>query len=415
MKWIILNQITHLKNYLYHYLKQPENYFQLNYRTNEDFDFFNPDRAILVTNNYGKKEENFINDAKKNNVSLTIITENTELKDYNFLIREKEITIDKNLYNYNYSNMHLCLPKILNWIKRGKKGQYKFLNSEKHNVNKEKEDNYIKPSEGVDISEKIIDLNVPKKINIYMPTYYRFEKTKTCLLDIVKLAKLSLHDVKIYIGDNNTKIEEMLNWLKELDNNEEIVSVHFNDKNIGKAMIINYMDKEFAREDYDYFFSIDSDMHIEKEGVNVFDKMIEVLETCTNIGLVASNQSELSQHWYGTTVEVKENRGFNLGYTSNGIGISGGAICMRKSEWNIVGGYKENHDIYTGDDSILTYNVFRKLCKDCVIAHDYYLRHPKPSDNENDYQAWKKSSWERDNLNFVKDNYTGSNKKGFYD
>ena len=184
-------------------------------------------------------------------------------------------------------------------------------------------------------------------------------------------------------------------------------------------MVVNYMDNNIARKDYDYIFSIDSDMRLEKElnknKENVFDKMIEILEICSNVGLVASNQSELSQHWYDNTVSVKEDRNFKLGVTSNGIGVSGGCICLRKEDWNKIGGYKENHDVYTGDDSILTYNVFRKLGKEAVIAHDYYLKHPKGDENEKEYTDWKRKSWQRDNINFIKDNYTGSNTKGFYD
>ena len=270
---------------------------------------------------------------------------------------------------------HLCMPKIISWIKKKKTGQYKFFNSEKHKLNEKENSNYIVPSEGVEIKEEIINIKERKKINIYIPTYHRYKKTKASIEDIIQLSKNSIHDIQIYIGDNNSN-EEMKEWLRKLK-----VNVYFSEKNIGKSMIINYMHKNIARQDSDYVFSIDSDMR--KDNCDdIFDKMIVILETCANIGLVASNQSDLSQHWYGKTVTVKNNRGFNLGYTNNGIGVSGGCICMRTKEWNIIGGYKENHAIYTGDDSILTYNVFRKLNKEAVVAHDYYLRHPKPADDE---------------------------------
>ena len=425
MKWIILNQIPHLEHYIYHYLKQPNNYKHFYYRDSDDFDFFNPDRAILLTNNINRKSKKFLEDCKDKNIFLTIITEDQEIKidnfDLKFFVREKDnfINLNQKLFNYNISNMHLCMPKMISWIKKRKKGVYNFLNSETIKKCTEKENNYIKPSEGVEITEKIIDLKEKKKINIYMPTYYRFSKTKSSIEDIIKLSKESIHDVKIYIGDNNTKEEKMRDWLKDLNKKEDCIEVYFNSKNQGKAMIVNYLDRELARKDYDYFFSIDSDMRIEEEknkhNQNIFDKMIEILETCQNIGLVSANQSELSQHWYGKTVEVKENRDFKLGYTSNGVGISGGAICLRKEDWEKIGGYKENHDIYTGDDSILTYNVFRKLGKEAVIAHDFYLRHPKGEEDEKEYTEWKMKSWQRDNLNFIKDNYKGSNQKGFYD
>jgi len=95
-------------------------------------------------------------------------------------------------------------------------------------------------------------LKETKKINIYVPTYYRFEKTKSSIEDIIKLSKESSHDVKIYIGDNNTKIPEMKNWLKSLK--EDNLEVYFSEKNIGKGMIVNYLDKNIARKDVDYIF-----------------------------------------------------------------------------------------------------------------------------------------------------------------
>lgn len=425
MKWIILNQIEHLQHYIYHYLKQPSNYKHLNYRNSEDFDFFKPDRAVLITNKFNRITKRFIEDAKENNIFFTLITENRDTVDknfnLNFFVREKDNFINNNgkLTNYNISNMHLCMPKILSWIKKRKNGVYDFLNAEIYNNKENQENNYIQPSQGIDIKEQIVNLEQQKKINIYLPTYYRFEKTKNSIVDLLTLADSSLHDIMIYIGDNNTKDEQMHNWLENLNKEEDNVEVYFQEENKGKAMIVNYMDKNIARKDYDYIFSIDSDMRIEKEKNlhqdNIFDKMIEILETCQNIGLVAANQSGLSQHWYGKTVEMKENRGFKLGYTNNGIGIAGGAVCLRKKDWQTIGGYKQNHDIYTGDDSILTYNVFRKLGKQAVIAHDYYLKHPKPTEEEKEYTKWKMESWNRDNVNFIKDNYTGSNQKGFYD
>ena len=423
MKWIILNQIPYLQHYIYYYLKQPENYKHLNYRNSEDFEFFEPDRAVLIADNFNNQTKRFIEDAKENKVFLTLITENFDLLnkenfDTVFFIREKENFITNNYNNdnlqFNISNLHLCMPKILSWIKRKKKGHFKFLNKElrttKNNFDKKITSLYIAPSDGVDIEEEIINLKEKKKVNIYMPTYYRFHKTKASIEDILTLAKKSKHDIKIYIGDNNTQIDEMHSWLKELNEKEEIIEVYFNEENQGKAMVINYMDKNIARQDYDYIFSIDSDMRIENDkklnkfNDNIFDIMIEILEKCNNVGLVASNQSELSQHWYGRTVNVIKDRNYNLGISNNGIGVSGGCVCLRKCDWNKIGGYKENHDIYTGDDSILTYNVYRKLGKIPVIAHDYYLKHPKGDEDEKLYTEWKMKSWQRDNINFIKDN-----------
>ena len=247
------------------------------------------------------------------------------------------------------------------------------------------------------------------KINIYIPTYYRLEKTKKSLLSIIEASQKSKHDIKIYIGDNNTKLPDMRNWLNNLPG----VELYFHPENIGKANMINLLHKK-ARV-CDYIFNIDSDMVVESQPYHPFERMIECLEKCDNVGLVSSNQKECNQHWFDRGVEKTNERGFHIGYSINGVGIAGGCIVIRSGDWEKLGGYKENHDIYTGDDGILTYKIARFLGKRVLVNLDSYLLHPRPSEDERGYTEWKAKSWQRDQLNFIKDNYQGSNKKGYYD
>ena len=259
MKTIVCNQIPYLHHYIYFYLKELPNYFHLNYRNFNDFEFFSPDRALLIINEIDELSERFIRDTKKKGIFLTLITENKDIKldvDLTFLVREKDNYLDK-LYKseeipseYNYSNMHLMTPKILSWIKKKKKGNYNFFNKESctyDDIFKESsipedlknpiekcvigESGYVKPSEGCDISEEKLNLKEKFKVNIYTATYYRYEKTKKSIESLLDLAKKSRHDVKIYIGDNNSKIDEMRDWLKELNEKEELVEVYFSEKN----------------------------------------------------------------------------------------------------------------------------------------------------------------------------------------
>lgn len=247
------------------------------------------------------------------------------------------------------------------------------------------------------------------KINIYLPTYYRFEKTKKSLLTIIETSQKSKHDIQVYIGDNNTKLEEMKNWLKALPH----AKVYFHSENIGKAMMINLLHKN-AR-DCDYIFSIDSDMVVESQPQHPFEHMIDCLEFCDNVGLVSSNQKDCNQHWFNRGVVKAKERGFNIGYAPDCVGVAGGCVVMRSKDWDKLGGYKNNHDIYTGDDGILTYNITRKLGKRVLVDVDAYLLHPRPGEDEKGYTEWKMKSWQRDGLNFIKDSYTGENKKGYFD
>lgn len=248
-----------------------------------------------------------------------------------------------------------------------------------------------------------------KKVNIYLPTYYRFKKTKESIESILEDIQKSQYDVKVYIGDNNTKDSEMRDWLSSL--RSEKVEVYFSEKNIGKGMIVNHLYRNSRK--CDYLFSIDSDMKVETE--NFVDSMLFYLTRIQNCGLISSEQSGLSQHWWNRGVVKDTREGFQVGYSPQGIGVAGGCLCLRKIDWEAVGMYRENHDIYTGDDGILTYNIQNKLGKDVLISCDCKLFHPLIEKEEEDYAKWKMESWQRDQLKFLKEGYVGSNKKGFYD
>ncbi len=255
-----------------------------------------------------------------------------------------------------------------------------------------------------------------KKVNIYLPTYYRFEKTKESIESILQDVDKSQYDVMVYIGDNNTKDSEMRDWLSSLphrgDGEKKVkVEVYFGEKNIGKGMMVNHLYKNSRK--CDYLFSIDSDMKVETE--NFVDKMLFHLTRIQNCGLISAQQSGLSQHWWGRGVNEEVREGMKVGYSPGGIGVAGGCVCLRTVDWISVGMYRENHDIYTGDDGILTYNIQKKLGKDVLISKDCVMFHPSFEEEEKGYVEWKMESWKRDGLKFLKDGYTGSNTKGYYD
>ncbi len=251
-----------------------------------------------------------------------------------------------------------------------------------------------------------------KLVNIYIPTYYRLKKTKRSIESIINSANKSKYDIAIYIGDNNTKLEDMKSWLQSLARSGK-VHVLFSTENKGKASMINLLHSQARK--CDYIFNIDSDMVVEEQKYHPFDRMIDCLERCDNVGLVSSNQKDCNQHWFTRGVIQYQERGFSVGYSADWVGVAGGCIVLRSEDWEAIGGYKENHDIYTGDDGILTYNISRKLGKRVLVCCDADLLHPKPGEDEKGYNEWKAKSWQRDKLNFIKDNYTGSNKKGYYD
>lgn len=372
------------ERYILHYLKQQDNSFVIKYKNEKDFMLFKPDRAIVVVEKNIEKLENldiFITKCQALNVFTGLLLfDKYKLKHNIPLIYRIKDTSDI---------IHTSVPKFLNDLVNKRKTEQSNLSALRYD-----------------------DLAVKHKVHIYIPTYYRFLKTKKSIESILKLAEESKHDIRIFIGDNNSKDEEMQTWLSGLK-----ITVLKNEVNLGKAGIVNKLHSIYKTDDIDFVFSIDSDMKkpLDVE-YNTFDKMIEILNVCDNVGLVSSNQLESCHHWFNRTVFVKNNNNYKLGYSQNGIGIAGGCIAMKAEDWNKIGGYKSGHDIYTGDDSILTYNVDRILCKDPVVAVDYYMVHPDVEDEkEKAYQEWKNKSWMRDNVQFVKDDFTGSNKLGFWD
>ena len=48
-----------------------------------------------------------------------------------------------------------------------------------------------------------------------------------------------------------------------------------------------------------------------------------------------------------------------------------------------------NHDIYTGDDGILTHNIEKMLGKYVYVSVDCSLTHPSSGENEKEYTEWK--------------------------
>ena len=430
MKYLIFSNLEYLDTYLNFYLKKFSALIIYTQELKEIKDF-EPDRVLVLSNTFGEKEKAIQRECQENNVFYVLFSDVSISNDYplSFYLKDKNDIIDKMFEEkiipekFNYTDLHQAMPKMLDFVHRKKSGHFNVFNPGfvraqtvfnyyDYQEAKTSDSFVIKPSsefELEDISQQFIEDK--KVVNVYMPTYYRLEKTKKSVLSILELVQTSKHDMKLYLGDNNTKLEEMISWLKSLPC--EVVLLK---ENKGKAHAVNHLHRQARK--CDYIFSIDSDMYYEeREGkkYHTLDKMIDVLDRGKNIGLVSSHQYDCSQHWFGSTVSKVKERGEEIGITSNGVGVAGGCVLLRCDDWEKIGMYKEDHDIYTGDDGILTYNVIRKLLKRPVVSANYYLVHPFPSEDEKGYVEWKGKSWQRDQLSFIKDNFKGKNQKGYYD
>ena len=221
-----------------------------------------------------------------------------------------------------------------------------------------------------------------KKVNIYCPTYHRFEKTKESILSIIESVDLSDNDVHLYIVDNDSP-EEMKDWLA--GNSCDNVTVKLLRENIGKGSAINKAHKE-ARE-AEYIISIDSDL-INKREINWIDMFVEVMEIDNSWGLIACDfQEGLNVHLVKTLNKKATVGEYTIKHGSNGIG--GCALIMKYNDFTKVGGYT-NPDIYNGDDGHLIRSVLSELKKKCGICEQAILYHPLPEEGlESMYQRWK--------------------------
>ncbi|MCB0278371.1 MAG: glycosyltransferase family 2 protein, partial [Calditrichaeota bacterium] len=109
------------------------------------------------------------------------------------------------------------------------------------------------------------------RINIYSPTYFRFNKTQKAISTIIETVNSSKHDVKLYLCDNNSP-HEMKLWLLDQDVHNERVVTYLSPINYGKASIVNTV--HGAARQSDYIASIDSDMLNTHDEYNWIDEMI---------------------------------------------------------------------------------------------------------------------------------------------
>lgn len=427
MKFNIYSTNDYLEENLLHYLKQVEN-SSVQFFDYED-NVIKGDKIIFICD---KWDQDYLKNIKKNKDIYILTTDlNLNIERLNTLIAKvKPLENILNTFwrknqiplSFNCTITSDALNLFVQMITKSNFGCFNLINpgsvngkdirnfyNVHNNISYTFQDitSYTYP-ELPNIKNKFLPIK-DKIVNVYIPVYYRFEKSKQCIESIRKAANESKYDVKLYVGDNNTKLEVMKNWLENIPE-----QVYFAPKNVGKANIVNKMHLDSRK--CDYIFSIDGDMCCDTtKNYNIFDSMIECLEKGENIGLVSSFQYGQSEHWFNGTIQVRKSNGINLGFSESGIGIAGGCIVMRTVEWDKIGGYKENHDIYTGDDGILTYKVYRYLNKVCAVSMDYGMIHPKADEEERGYLEWKRKRWQKDNLNFLKDDYRGSVKKGYYD
>lgn len=224
------------------------------------------------------------------------------------------------------------------------------------------------------------------KVNIYSPTYWRFEKTKIAVTSIIESFKNSKHDIHYYIIDNNSP-QEMKDWLSSLECGN--VTIVLNNKNLGKAKGVNFV-HEHARKS-DFVISIDSDMKNTHDEYCWVDEMINILDRVPNIGVLSSFQEVANCHHYqalGETLVVDSDGTKHVVRYGHFGGVAGGCIAMRTGEFDHMDGYTV-YDVYNGDDAKVMRKCHEVLRKVAAVATTVGLEHMQNYEDEKDYQQWK--------------------------
>lgn len=217
------------------------------------------------------------------------------------------------------------------------------------------------------------------KVNIFTPTYHRFDMTKKSLESIITNVQGSVYDVTLYICDNNSP-EEMKVWLKSLESDK--VKVFLNDKNVGKAEIVNKIYKQNSI--CDYFISIDSDF-IADEASNFIDDMVWCAHHFVEFGVLSSFQKENDQQLWNLLTKEQQLGPHIVGY-EHFYGVAGGCIILSKQVWDLIGNYNTYGGVYGYDDALLMQNVNNIKLKTGVIK-TVKLTHPFDEDKK--YSEWK--------------------------
>jgi len=227
------------------------------------------------------------------------------------------------------------------------------------------------------------------RIYIFSATYHRLEKTKKSLLSLKKVIdNHTEHDIKLFIGDNNSP-QEMKDWLIEtFKDQEDHYSLCLMDKNINKPNIINFM-WDHCDKNCDVVCSFDSDMVVMEEHQDWLDRAVKCITELPNLGVLSINQHEQCCHLWSGIPHRKEHEGNKIAF-GRYTNVAGGCIFMKAEDWKALNGYRRTLPIFGGDDAFIMHDTHHHLKKIVGILEDVYLHHPgSESDDENKYIQWK--------------------------
>jgi glycosyltransferase involved in cell wall biosynthesis len=234
-----------------------------------------------------------------------------------------------------------------------------------------------------------------EKINVYIITYgpHRIEEEKLCIQRTFEIAqKQKDFDIQIWVCDNNSP-KEFTEWLTEWGSGK--IHMHLHPENIGKGRIVNLVHKTKARPS-DYICSLDSDMIIQEDCVDVFkalhaglNKQIVFKHGSFLSGVVVSDQLLEPCHiWKNIKISLDID-GFNY-KTTLGEGVAGGCLFMDTPKWNQLGGYAEVSTIFGGNDGYVM-AMMRRNGMIPLIAMDARVEHRGAHDTPElkEFHKWK--------------------------
>lgn len=221
---------------------------------------------------------------------------------------------------------------------------------------------------------------------IFVPSEIMFRKNYNSVMSMIEYFNTYRYsNIEFLFGGWNFK-ETYFEQMKIVLRNFYIKEY---DKNYGKAYIINDLISNYDK-DYDYIFTLDSDIILDINCPNMFSRFesfIEILNKKRNkpLGILALKQNIFNCHLdniYDNTFTIQQEI---FHYPNEISGIAGGVFFTSKEIWKLNNGYKI-FGSFGGDDGhylldCVKNNFSVQVCSSIWITHPY--------EDDIEYLKWK--------------------------
>lgn len=221
---------------------------------------------------------------------------------------------------------------------------------------------------------------------IFCPDQIRFERNVRSLQSLAQYIQQYPYPISFAFGGYSK--DEFWEPIAQLIRDSFGVEPIRFPKNLGKASVVNSL---LSNIDTPYILTCDSDICFPLDEPRIFERLVTVMETQPQIGLLALMQREANCHHPSIYAHSEDVSGERLVWPSYPSGIAGGALFISAEAWRRTG-YRVM-GVYAGDDAYLLIDI-HNLGYSIRVIDSLSIIHPP--DNDMVYAEWKKVVCHRD-------------------